>query len=317
MPEVVSEIVTEISEDELAGLSEFSLLSENAEQAGVSGPLPDVERVERRSADGRISALRWGAPSLEVPPRIIFLHGGGQNAHTWDTVIVGLGEPALAVDLPGHGHSAWREDGDYSPQHNAETLAPVLHELAPTADLVVGMSLGGIDRAYGWPLPHPTWCPNWSSSTSPPRRCRRHAELTAEQQGTVALMHGEREFPSFQAMLDLTIAAAPHREVKCAAPRRLPQLPPARQRQLDVALRRHPHRPRLRRSVGRRRRVYPHRSPWCAAAHRASSPTRTPPNSQARKAFPHGTRRREFGPLGAERPARALIDILRGVLARS
>jgi pimeloyl-ACP methyl ester carboxylesterase len=27
-------------------------------------------------------------------------------------------------------------------------------------------------------------------------------------------MHGEREFPSFQAMLDLTIAAAPHREVK-------------------------------------------------------------------------------------------------------
>ena len=38
--------------------------------------------------------------------------------------------------------------------------------------------------------------------------------MTKEQQGTVALMHGEREFPSFQAMLDLTIAAAPHREVK-------------------------------------------------------------------------------------------------------
>ncbi|CKT08690.1 hydrolase [Mycobacterium tuberculosis] len=43
---------------------------------------------------------------------------------------------------------------------------------------------------------------------------QRHAELTAEQRGTVALMHGEREFPSFQAMLDLTIAAAPHRDVK-------------------------------------------------------------------------------------------------------
>ncbi len=27
-------------------------------------------------------------------------------------------------------------------------------------------------------------------------------------------MQGEREFPSFQAMLDLTVAAAPHREVK-------------------------------------------------------------------------------------------------------
>ena len=61
---------------------------------------------------------------------MIFLHGGGQNAHTWDTVIVGLGEPALAVDLPGHGHSGWREDGDYSPQNNAAALAPVLQRVS-------------------------------------------------------------------------------------------------------------------------------------------------------------------------------------------
>ncbi len=47
-----------------------------------------------------------------------------------------------------------------------------------------------------------------------PSAPERHAEMTKEQRGTVALMHGEREFPSFQAMLDLTIAAAPHREVK-------------------------------------------------------------------------------------------------------
>ncbi len=36
---------------------------------------------------------------------MVFLHGGGQNAHTWDTVILGLGVPALAIDLPGHGRS--------------------------------------------------------------------------------------------------------------------------------------------------------------------------------------------------------------------
>ena len=51
-------------------------------------------------------------------------------------MIVGLGEPALAVDLPGHGHSGWREDGDYSPQNNAAALAPVLRDLragAPTS----------------------------------------------------------------------------------------------------------------------------------------------------------------------------------------
>ena len=78
-----------------------------------------ADRRDRPAAVGRsasspvpISALKWG----DEPPQVVFLHGGGQNAHTWDTVIVGLGLPALAVDLPGHGRSAWREDGDYGPQ---------------------------------------------------------------------------------------------------------------------------------------------------------------------------------------------------------
>ena len=125
-----------LPDDELAGLSEFALLAGNAEQAGVAGPLPTVERITA----GEVSALRWGAG----PPRVVFLHGGAQNAHTWDTVILGLGQPALAVDLPGHGRSAWRDDGDYSPQRNAAALTAVLRELAPAAELVVGMSLGGL-----------------------------------------------------------------------------------------------------------------------------------------------------------------------------
>lgn len=191
--------------DDLAGLSEFDLLAENAEQAGVSGPLPTVERVTA----GDISALRWGGSE----PRVVFLHGGGQNAHTWDTVIVGLGEPALAVDLPGHGHSSWRDDGDYSPHHNADALAPVLRELAPGAELLVGMSLGGLTGIRLGALA-PELINELVLIDVTPSALQRHSEMTKEQQGTVALMHGEREFPSFQAMLDLTIAAAPHREVK-------------------------------------------------------------------------------------------------------
>jgi esterase len=205
----VSKIVTEISEDGLAELSEFSLLSENAEQAGVAGPLPEAERVETDTANGRVSALRWGATA----PRIVFLHGGGQNAHTWDTVIVGLGEPALAVDLPGHGHSGWREDGDYSPRHNADAVAPVLRELAPDADLIVGMSLGGL-TAIRIGAMAPDLVPELVLVDVTPSALHRYAELTTEQQGTVALVQGEREFPSFQAILDQTVAAAPHREVK-------------------------------------------------------------------------------------------------------
>jgi pimeloyl-ACP methyl ester carboxylesterase len=36
--------------------------------------------------------------------------------------------------------------------------------------------------------------------------------MTAEQKGTVALVQGERTFPSFAAMVDITVAAAPHRD---------------------------------------------------------------------------------------------------------
>ncbi|CQD02808.1 alpha/beta hydrolase [Mycobacterium lentiflavum] len=205
----MSKIVTDISQDELAGLSEFSLLSENAEQAGVTGRLPDVERIGAETPNGSISALRWGGTA----PRIVFLHGGGQNAHTWDTVIVGLGVPALAVDLPGHGHSGWRADGDYSPQHNADAVAPVLRDLAPDADLIVGMSLGGLTGIRLGAIA-PELVRELVLVDVTPSALHRYAELTTEQQGTVALVQGEREFPSFQAMLDLTVAAAPHREVK-------------------------------------------------------------------------------------------------------
>ncbi|HYB39754.1 MAG TPA: alpha/beta hydrolase [Mycobacterium sp.] len=201
--------MTEISEDELAGLSEFALLAENAEQAGVVGPLPSVQRVEAGSEECTISALRWG----DLPPRVVLLHGGGQNAHTWDTVIIGLGKPTLAADLPGHGHSAWREDGDYSPQRNAATLAPLLREFAPDADLLVGMSLGGL-TAIRLAAVAPDLVRELILVDVTPSSLQRHSELTAEQRGTVELIHGQREFPSFQAMLQLAIAAAPHRDVK-------------------------------------------------------------------------------------------------------
>ncbi len=197
----------EISDNELAALPEFALLSENAEQAGATGPLPAVERVDVDTADGAISALRWG----DTPPRVVFLHGGGQNAHTWDTVIVGLGESALAIDLPGHGHSAWRDDGDYSPRRNAATLAPVLTDLAPAADLMVGMSLGGL-TAIRLSAVAPDLVRELVLVDVTPSALQRHSELTADQRGTVALMDGERVFPSFAAMLELTTAAAPHRD---------------------------------------------------------------------------------------------------------
>jgi len=184
------------------GSDEFRYLPENAEQAGV-----DTIPPARRVGHGPISALQFGT----APPRLVFLHGGGQNAHTWDTVIVGLGEPALAVDLPGHGHSAWREDGDYGPKTNADTLAPVLRDFAPQPDLVVGMSLGGL-TALRLAVTAPELVPRLVLVDVTPSAPRRHTEMTDEQKGTVALVEGPRTFDSFEAMVELTVAAAPHRD---------------------------------------------------------------------------------------------------------
>ncbi len=144
---------------------------------------------------------------------MVFLHGGGQNAHTWDTVIVGLGLPALAVDLPGHGRSAWREDGDYGPRLNAETLRPVLREWAPNPRLVVGMSLGGL-TALRLAASEPDLVPELVLVDVTPSAPERHEQMTQAQMGTVALVRGDRTFPSFAAMLDVTVAAAPNRDRK-------------------------------------------------------------------------------------------------------
>jgi pimeloyl-ACP methyl ester carboxylesterase len=195
----------EVSDDDLAGLDEFGLLHENAEQIGVGGPLPSVQRIE----SGSISALKWG----DERPQVVFLHGGGQNAHTWDTVIVGLGLPALAIDLPGHGRSAWREDGDYGPRLNAEALRPVLREWAPNPRLVVGMSLGGL-TALRIAASEPELVPELMLVDVTPSAPERHEQMTKAQMGTVALVQGDRTFPSFEAMLEVTVAAAPNRDRK-------------------------------------------------------------------------------------------------------
>jgi len=121
---------------------EFSLFHENiAEYSLTASAQPHVQRIVHQLADGRaVSALKWGT----AEPQMVFVHGGSQNAHTWDTVLLDLGVPALAIDLPGHGHSSWRDDAMYSPHSMAVDIAEVIALHAPSAKAVVGMSLGGL-----------------------------------------------------------------------------------------------------------------------------------------------------------------------------
>ncbi len=127
---------------DVTAYDEFGLLHENAAEYDLSfDPAPAVRREEVALPSGlSLSALVWG----EADPELVLLHGGAQNAHTWDTVALKLGRPLVAIDLPGHGHTDFRPEHDYTPTSMADDVAIVVAKLAPKAKAVVGMSLGGM-----------------------------------------------------------------------------------------------------------------------------------------------------------------------------
>lgn len=121
---------------------EFAALADIAAEAGLSlQTLPTVRRSRIALPDGRyLSALLWG----DSEPKLMLIHGGGQNAHTWDTVLLALGEPAVAVDLPGHGHSDSTHPTLSPIDGYAADITAVVRALTPTPAAVVGMSAGGL-----------------------------------------------------------------------------------------------------------------------------------------------------------------------------
>ncbi len=183
---------------------EFGLFRENAEEVGLEwkGPPTVVRRSVEAEAGRRVSALVWG----QGDPELVLIHGGAQNAHTWDTVALALDRPLVAVDLPGHGHSDWRGDHRYWPADLADDVAPAVAELAPSARVVVGMSLGGLTALA---------------------LCARRPDLVrrlvlvdvtpgtdhAKAEPIIAFVSGPETFASFDEILERTIQFNPTRSV--------------------------------------------------------------------------------------------------------
>ena len=181
---------------------EFGLLQENASEVGLAWTgAPLVRRTAVPLPDGRsLSALVWG----DGPPEVVLLHGGAQNAHTWDTVALALNHPLVAVDLPGHGHSDWRQDHDYSPTSNADDVAVAIRRLAPSPRLVVGMSLGGL-TAICLAAHAPDLVPRLVVVDVTPGADQVKAEPI------VAFVSGPERFSSFDEILERTMAFNPTR----------------------------------------------------------------------------------------------------------
>jgi pimeloyl-ACP methyl ester carboxylesterase len=182
---------------------EFSLFEENASEAGLTwnGP-PVVRREFVEVAPGRsVSALVWGTG----PAQIVFIHGGGQNAHTWDTVALALDRPLVAIDLPGHGHSDWPGDSRVlDPRAMAEDVAVVIGRLAPHARLVVGMSLGGA-TSIALAASRPGLVAKLALVDITPGVTREKSSDIA------AFLAGPESFASFDEILERTIAFNPTR----------------------------------------------------------------------------------------------------------
>jgi esterase len=78
-------------------------------------------------------------------PAIILLHGIARHAHTFDHI---AGEFArtyrvLAVDMRGHGESAWSQQGAYLVQDYVKDLEGLVDELRLTSVTLLGNSTGG------------------------------------------------------------------------------------------------------------------------------------------------------------------------------
>jgi pimeloyl-ACP methyl ester carboxylesterase len=186
---------------------EFGLFHENAEEYGLAFDRPPVvKRVSVEVAAGRrLSALVWG----DGEPELVLLHGGAQNAHTWDTVALALGRPLVAIDLPGHGHSDGPGDhpeGQLSLQGNASDVAVAVRQLAPTARAVVGMSLGGLTTI--------------ALTTVAPELVRKVVlvdvvpGITGERSKHITdFVNGPQSFASFDELLALTTQFNPTRSV--------------------------------------------------------------------------------------------------------
>ena len=127
-----------LSTDEFRAHLELS-----AATAGV--PLPDLTLPDSHHlllGRMRFHYLDWGTKGL---PPVLFLHGGGLNAHTWDIVCAALRRErhCVALDQRGHGESEWSPEMDYATESHAADVGAFVDALKLERFVLVGMSLGG------------------------------------------------------------------------------------------------------------------------------------------------------------------------------
>lgn len=137
----------------LSDTEQLEHLELTAHHAGLKVPeivLPESHHIVIHRM--RFHYLDWGSAGR---PPILFLHGGGLNAHTWDVVCLMLRRNyhCFALDQRGHGDSEWEPTQNYSHDSQVGDVEGFFAKLQLKRPLLIGHSMGGF-AALGYAVKH-------------------------------------------------------------------------------------------------------------------------------------------------------------------
>lgn len=113
--------------------------------AGSHEKSPTMEPISHFFYSDRLKLQFWDF-GQDGKPALLLVHGGLDHARSWDWVARSLRERyhVYALDLRGHGNSAWAPGAMYSVAEHVLDLSVLLDIIGEFPVCLVGHSLGGI-----------------------------------------------------------------------------------------------------------------------------------------------------------------------------
>ena len=129
----------------LTARDQLDHLTVAAQVAGLDHLAVSLPNDHHVVLDGmRLHYLDWGTAGR---PPVLFLHGGGLTAHTWDLVCLALHDSfrCIALDQRGHGDSEWSPGLDYGTAAHVGDLEALIAHLGLERPVLVGQSMGALN----------------------------------------------------------------------------------------------------------------------------------------------------------------------------
>ncbi|MBV8835374.1 MAG: alpha/beta hydrolase [Alphaproteobacteria bacterium] len=125
-----------------AGAAALPVLSQIARAQNLMTAQPEFTDRHVTVNGLRLHYLDWGTAA---EPPLILLHGIARHAHTFDHIVPAFTRDyrVIALDMRGHGDSAWSPEGAYLVEDHVKDLEAVIRELGLTRVTLWGNSTGG------------------------------------------------------------------------------------------------------------------------------------------------------------------------------